>query len=83
MSFILYNNKIKLNFSTGEWILVVRIYVVLDRCLPFLYGVNSLQARTGQISQIITGKCWGTISYSDVSLQNRKSFTLWSFCREK
>lgn len=49
MSFILY----KVNFSTGEWILVLGIYVALDRNLPFLCGVNALEARTGQISQII------------------------------
>lgn len=53
MSFILYNNKIKVNFSTEEWILVVGIYVALDGNLPFLYGVNALQASPGQISQII------------------------------
>lgn len=36
-SFILYNSKIEVNFSAGEWILVVRIYVALDRNLPFFY----------------------------------------------
>lgn len=48
---ILYNNKIKVNFRAGGWILVVGIDVALDRNLPFLHGVNALQAGTGQTSK--------------------------------
>lgn len=62
ITFILYNNKIKVSFSTGEWILVVGVYVSLDRNLPFLYGVNALQVRTSQISQIIFH--WSVLRYN-------------------
>lgn len=37
MSFILYNNNLKVNFSAGEWILVVGVDGALDRYRLFLY----------------------------------------------
>lgn len=37
MSFILYNNKLKANFSAGEWVVVVGTNGALDRYSLFLY----------------------------------------------
>lgn len=60
------------------------IYLVLNENLPFYMGVFALQARTGEIFQCyFTGECWGIMSYSNIVLQNRNSFSLQSFCGDE